>query len=74
MRASSLRGILDPCSRAHTCRSRADDETWDLSFWVRNLTDTFYSTTLGSVALNSGAVAGIPGAPRTLGGTLRVKF
>ncbi len=53
---------------------RADDESWDLSFWVRNVADTFYYVTLGPVALNSGLVAGTLGAPRTLGGTFKVKF
>jgi iron complex outermembrane receptor protein len=53
---------------------RADDETWDLSFWARNATDTFYYGTIGPAPLNSGLVAGTLGAPRTLGGTLKVKF
>jgi iron complex outermembrane receptor protein len=53
---------------------RADDGSWDLSFWVRNVADTFYYVTLGPVALNSGLIAGTLGAPRTLGGTFKLKF
>lgn len=53
---------------------RADDETWDLSFWLRNATDTFYYGTVGAAPLNSGLIAGTLGVPRTLGGTLKVKF
>jgi iron complex outermembrane receptor protein len=53
---------------------RADDDVWDLSFWVRNAADTFYYATLGPVALNSGLIAGTLGAPRTMGGTFKVKF
>jgi iron complex outermembrane recepter protein len=53
---------------------RADDEAWDLSFWLRNVADKFYYAGVGAVPFNSGAYAGSPAAPRTLGGTLRVKF
>ncbi len=53
---------------------RADDEAWDLSFWIRNLANKFYYAGLGPLPFNSGAYAGSPGAPRTLGGTLKVKF
>lgn len=53
---------------------RADDDAWDLSFWMRNVADTFYYVGLGALPFNSGAYAGSPGAPRTMGGTLLVKF
>ncbi len=53
---------------------RADDEGWDLSVWARNVTDKFYYAGVGAVPFNSGVYAGSPAAPRTLGGTLRVKF
>ncbi len=53
---------------------RADDDAWDLSFWIRNVADKFYYAGVGALPFNSGAYAGSPGAPRTLGGTLRVKF
>jgi iron complex outermembrane receptor protein len=53
---------------------RADDDGWDLSFWIRNVADKFYYAGVGSLPFNSGAYAGSPAAPRTLGGTLKVKF
>jgi len=53
---------------------RATDEAWDLSVWARNVADKFYYAGVGAVPFNSGVYAGSPAAPRTLGGTLRVKF
>lgn len=54
--------------------ARDEDDKWDLSFWVKNAADAYYYLTIGGVSFNSGAIAGIAGDPRTVGGTLRLKF
>jgi len=47
------------------------DGRWDLSFWVRNLTNEHYLQNVTVQAGNSGLVAGTPGDPRMGGITLR---
>jgi len=46
---------------------------WDLSFWVRNLTDKHYFNT-ASISSQYGVVLAALGEPRTFGGTLRATF
>jgi iron complex outermembrane receptor protein len=46
---------------------------WDLSFWVRNLTDKRYYNT-ASVSSQYGLVYAALGEPRTFGGTVRATF
>jgi len=46
---------------------------WDLSFWVRNLTDKHYYNT-SSISAQYGVVYAALGEPRTFGGTLRATF
>ena len=51
---------------------RVDGTRFDLSFWVRNLTDAKYFTALS--AANNGLVTGNIGDPRTIGTTFRTIF
>jgi iron complex outermembrane receptor protein len=51
---------------------RVERLRFDLSFWVRNITDRHYFTALA--AANSGLVTGNIGDPRTLGATFRTIF
>jgi iron complex outermembrane receptor protein len=53
--------------------TRDDRARWDLSLWVRNLLDKNYFNTLSVNAAN-GVLQGALGDPRTVGGTLRLKF
>jgi iron complex outermembrane receptor protein len=53
---------------------RSDDSHWNLEVWSRNAFDTHYYQTLGKVAFNTGALAGLLGDPRTFGVTLRLKY
>ncbi len=46
---------------------------WDVSFWVRNLTDKHYYNT-ASVSSQYGVVLAALGEPRTFGGTVRATF
>jgi len=46
---------------------------WEASIWVKNLFDAHYFEYLSAQPRNSGAVFGLPGDPRTVGLTLRVK-
>ncbi len=54
--------------------ARLEDETTDISIWVRNLLDTEYYTAIGTLPGNTGATAGFVGDPRTVGITLRQTF
>jgi iron complex outermembrane receptor protein len=49
-------------------------ENWDLSLWVRNLTDENYFEFLSAAPGGSGLIVGLPGDPRTYGVTLRAHF
>ncbi|PKQ01090.1 MAG: TonB-dependent receptor [Alphaproteobacteria bacterium HGW-Alphaproteobacteria-13] len=51
---------------------RLDDERYDLSLWVNNAFDKQYFTALS--ASNIGEITANLGDPRTVGGTLRVRF
>ena len=46
---------------------------WDISLWVRNLTDKHYFNT-ASISSQYGVVLAALGEPRTFGGTLRATF
>ena len=46
---------------------------WDVSFWVRNLTDKHYYNT-ASISSQYGVVLAALGEPRTFGGTVRATF
>lgn len=46
---------------------------WEVSFFVRNLTDTGYLTNVTVQAGNSGLVVGTPGEPRLIGLSVRVE-
>ena len=50
------------------------DGGWDVSFWVRNLTNAHYLQNVTVQAGNSGLVVGTPGDPRSGGVTLRAVF
>lgn len=52
----------------------ANDGTWGLEFWVRNITDEFYFTGAFGVPEQTGNFAVYSGEPRTMGATLRVNF
>lgn len=47
------------------------DDRWELSIWGRNLTDTYYWT---SVASNANVTVRFPGQPATYGASLTVKY
>lgn len=47
---------------------------WDLSLWVRNLTNEHYLQNVTVQAGNSGLVLGTPADPRSFGATLRASF
>jgi iron complex outermembrane recepter protein len=49
-------------------------DTIDAQLWVENLFDKTYYINLLGYTKSTGLVQGYPGAPRTFGGTLRVKF
>lgn len=49
-------------------------ENWDVSFWVRNLTDENYYELLSAAPGGSGLIVGLPGDPRTYGITLRAHY
>ncbi|WP_199229105.1 TonB-dependent receptor [Caulobacter endophyticus] len=49
----------------------AEDGSWDLQVWGRNVFDKLYYLSLG--AANTGAITGTLGDPRTFGVTLRVR-
>lgn len=51
---------------------RFKDQHFDLAAWVTNLFDQKYFESLG--ASNQGLITGALGNPRTIGGTLRVRF
>src|SRR5262245_17456726 len=71
---------LDPFSKvdgyhlfaAHAGLSR-DDDSWDVSVWVRNAFDAEYFNTVSLNATNGITLAAI-GDPRTLGLTGRLRF
>lgn len=50
----------------------AEDGSWDLQLWGRNVFDKLYYLSLG--AANTGAVTGTLGDPRTFGLTLRARY
>jgi iron complex outermembrane receptor protein len=50
------------------------DGSYDLSLWVRNLTDEHYLQNVTVQAGNSGLVVGTPGDQRMTGVTLRATF
>ena len=50
---------------------RADDGTWDVQVWARNVADKDYYLSLS--AANTGAITGALGDPRTVGVTLRLR-
>jgi iron complex outermembrane receptor protein len=52
---------------------RAENERWELGFWVQNVTDTDYLVAGFDVPILSGFAA-VNGPPRTYGGTLRLRF
>jgi len=52
---------------------RAEDDLWDLTFWVRNITDTNYNVVGFDVPIING-YAVINGPPREFGATIRVNF
>jgi iron complex outermembrane receptor protein len=52
---------------------RAPSELWELTFWVRNVTDADWFVVGFDVPIVNGFAA-INAPPRTYGGTLRVKF
>ncbi|MGH9255713.1 MAG: TonB-dependent receptor [Vicinamibacterales bacterium] len=47
---------------------------WSLSLWSRNLLDKDYFELLSAAPGNSGLYVGLPGDPRTVGVTLRMRF
>ena len=52
---------------------RTEDDHWELTLWVKNLTDADYEVVSIDVPIVSG-YAGINGPPRTFGATLRYRF
>ncbi|MCG8589144.1 MAG: TonB-dependent receptor [Proteobacteria bacterium] len=52
---------------------RAENELWELTFWLRNASDEEWNVIGFDVPILSG-YAGINGPPRTFGGTLRIRF
>jgi iron complex outermembrane receptor protein len=50
-----------------------NDESWDLSFWGKNVFDTQYYNFLGSFSAAS-SVVGMAGDPVQYGVTLRMKW
>lgn len=59
-------GLLNASAGIHSLDGR-----WELSIWGRNLTDTYYWTT---VASNANVVVRFPGQPATFGATLTFNF
>lgn len=53
---------------------RADDESWQLMIWTKNLFDQRYVTTWNPGTVTTAATATLPAQPRTFGGTLTVKL
>ncbi|MBN8819286.1 MAG: TonB-dependent receptor [Sphingomonas sp.] len=51
---------------------RIQDGRYDLAAWVTNVLDEQYFESLG--ASNQGLITGALGTPRTIGGTLRIRF
>ena len=49
-------------------------ETLDAQLWVENLFDRAYYVNLLGLTKSTGIVQGYPGNPRTIGGTLRLRF
>jgi len=50
---------------------RADDGSWDVQVWARNVTDKDYFLSLS--AANTGAITGALGEPRSVGVTVRAR-
>jgi iron complex outermembrane receptor protein len=59
-------GILNASVGIHALNDR-----WEFLVWARNITDTYYWT---SVASNANAVVRFPGQPTTFGASPTVKF
>lgn len=59
-------GVLNGSIGVHSV-----DDRWSLSIWGRNLTQEYY---WGGISSNANTVVRFPGAPRTFGATVGVKF
>ena len=66
-------GLLD---FAVGLRTPTGKQRWDLSFWMKNATDTRYwlMTYQQTIMSTNSPYVGAAGMPRTIGGTLRVDF
>ncbi|WP_166141931.1 TonB-dependent receptor [Methylosinus sp. RM1] len=53
---------------------RADDESWQLMFWTKNLFDQRYVTAWSPGSVTTAATVTLQAQPRTFGGTLTVKL
>lgn len=53
---------------------RSENGRWDLQFWSRNVLDRNYKITQAPLIFNSGALSTMLGDPRTVGGTLTVRY
>jgi iron complex outermembrane recepter protein len=70
---NSIYGIIPAYGVLHArIGLRTADRVWDLSAWVRNLTDTKYYNSRSAAA--TGLISAQVGEPRTWGATLRAKF
>jgi len=52
----------------------ADDDSWSVEFWGKNLFDEDYIQVHFDAPLQTGSINGFPGAPSTYGVTLRGRF
>lgn len=66
-------GLVDLALGVRTPSGR---QRWDLSVWVKNVADTHYwlMTYQQTIMSTNNPYVGAAGAPRTIGGTLRVDF
>ena len=66
--------VIDSYSLLNTRVGFRWSNDWALSLWTRNLLNKDYFELLSAAPGNSGLYVGLPGDPRTIGVTMRLKF
>jgi iron complex outermembrane receptor protein len=66
--------VIDSYSLLNTRVGFRWSNDWALSLWTRNLLNKDYFELLSAAPGNSGLYVGLPGDPRTIGLTMRLKF